>query len=141
MNLARLARIFDKKEFQHAAARTLGAFHASLDRMPAALPQMLAALDATLNEPTQIVVAGERDLPETAQLIRVIRGRYLPNKVLLSADGGEGQNWLGQHIEALRLMGPLNGHAAVYVCRNFACQLPVTGPEQLAQLLDASGSS
>ncbi len=136
MNLARLARIFDRKEFQHAAARVLGVFHAALERAPAALPQMLAALDATLTDPVQIVLAGQRDLPETAELLRVIRKRYLPNKVVLLADGSEGQNWLAQHIEALRLTVPVQGRAAAYVCRNFTCELPVTEPEQLAQLLD-----
>jgi uncharacterized protein len=136
MNLARLARIFDRKEFQHAAARVLGTFHAALERAPAALPQMLAALDATLTEPVQIVLAGQRDLPETAELLRVIRERYLPNKVVLLADGSQGQNWLAQHIEAVGLMVPVQGRAAAYLCQNFACELPVTEPEQLAQLLD-----
>ena len=135
MNLARLARIFDRKEFQHAAARLLGAFHAALERMPAALPQMLAALDATVTEPVQIVLAGQKDLPETAELLRVIRKRYLPNKVVLLADGGEGQNWLAQHIEALRLMAPVQWRTAAYVCQNFTCELPVTEAEQLAQVL------
>ena len=73
MNLARLARIFDRKEFQHSAARIVGAFHPSLDRMPAALPQMLAALDASITEPMQIIVAGRSDQPETAELLKVIR--------------------------------------------------------------------
>jgi uncharacterized protein YyaL (SSP411 family) len=136
MNLARLARIFDRKEFQHAAARVLGAFHAALERMPAALPQMLAALDATVTEPVQIVLAGQRDLPETAELLRVIRQRYLPNKVVLLADGGECQSWLAQHIEALRLMTPVEGRPAAYVCQNFACELPVIDPDQFAELLE-----
>src|ERR1700730_6639957 len=93
MNLARLARIFDRKELQHSAARIVGAFHPALERMPAALPQMLAALDASITEPMQIVVAGQRGQPETAELLSVIRRRYLPNKVVLLADGGEGQRW------------------------------------------------
>jgi uncharacterized protein YyaL (SSP411 family) len=135
-NLARLARIFDQKEFQHAAARVLGSFHAALERMPAALPQMLAALDATVTEPMQIVLAGQRDVPDTVELLRVIRKRYLPNKVVLLADGSEGQNWLAQHIEALRLMAPVQGRTAAYVCRNFTCELPVTEAEELAQVLE-----
>src|ERR1700738_4037187 len=137
MNLARLARIFDRKEFQHSAARIVGAFHPALERMPAALPQMLAALDASITEPMQIVVAGPRGQPETAELLSVIRRRYLPNKVVLLADGGEGQRWLTQHIEALRLMGPVQGKSAAYVCRNFTCDLPITEPEQLATLLES----
>jgi uncharacterized protein YyaL (SSP411 family) len=136
MNLARLARIFDRKEFQHAAARVLGAFHVALERMPAALPQMLAAFDATVTEPMQVILAGQKDRPETAELLRVIRKRYLPNKVVLLADGSEGQNWLAQHIEALRLMAPVHGQTAVYVCQNFTCELPVTEAEQLAQVLE-----
>ena len=136
MNLARLARIFDRKEFQHSAARIVGAFHPALDRMAAALPQMLAALDASITEPMQIVVAGQRGQPETAKLLSVIRSRYIPNKVVLLADGGEGQDWLTQHIEALRLIGPVQGKSAAYVCRNFTCDLPITEPEQLARLLE-----
>jgi uncharacterized protein len=136
MNLARLARIFDQKEFQHAAARILGAFHASLERMPAALPQMLAALDATVTEPVQILLAGQRDQAEMVELLRVIRKRYLPNKVVLLADGGGGQNWLSQHIEAVRLMAPVKGQPTAYVCRNFACELPVTEAEHFAELLE-----
>ena len=137
MNLARLARIFDRKAWQHAAARLLGAFHAALERSPAALPQMLSALDAAMAELVQIVIAGEKDLPETVELLRVIRERFLPNKVVLLADGGEGQHWLAQHIESLRLMAPLHGQAAAYVCQNFHCELPVTEAEQLARILDA----
>jgi uncharacterized protein YyaL (SSP411 family) len=136
MNLARLAKIFGREEFQAAAARVLGAFHASLERMPAALPQMLAALDSTMSEPVQVVLAGQRDLPETAELLRVIRRRYLPNKVVLLADGGEGQDWLSGHIEAVRLMKPIQGRTAAYVCQNFACELPVTDAAQFAALLE-----
>ena len=137
MNLARLARIFDRKEFQHSAARIVGAFHPALDRMPAALPQMLAALDASITEPMQIVVAGQKGQPETEKLLSVIRRRYIPNKVVLLADGVEGQHWLTQHIEALRLIGPVQGKSAAYVCRNFTCDLPITEPEQLARLLES----
>ena len=137
MNLVRLARIFDRKEFQHSAARIVGALHPALERAPAALPQMLAALDASIAEPIQIVVTGQREQPETEELLKVVRRRYLPNKVVLLADGGEGQNWLTQHIEALRLITPVQGKSTAYVCRNFSCELPVTEPEQLARLLES----
>jgi uncharacterized protein YyaL (SSP411 family) len=82
-------------------------------------------------------VAGQRGQPETAELLGVIRRRYLPNKVVLLADGGEGQRWLTQHIEALRLIEPIQGRSAAYVCRNFTCDLPITEPEQLATLFES----
>jgi uncharacterized protein len=136
MNLARLARIFNRKEFQNSAARIIGMFHLTLDRMAVALPQMLAALDSTITEPVQIIVAGRLEDPSTTEFLRVIRSRYLPNKVVLLADGQEGQKWLGQHIEAIQQVTPVNGKPAVYVCRNFTCELPVTDPQELASLLD-----
>jgi uncharacterized protein YyaL (SSP411 family) len=136
MNLVRLSRIFDRKDFQHAAARVIAAFCASLERMPAALPQMLCALDATLTEPVQIVVAGPKDQPETAALLRVIRRFYLPNKIVLLADGGQGQTWLAEHVPSVRLMAPVQGRPAAYVCRNFTCELPVRDPEALIHLLE-----
>jgi uncharacterized protein YyaL (SSP411 family) len=140
MNLARSARIFNRKEFQHSAASIIGTFHSTLDRMAVALPQMLAALDSTVTEPVQIIVAGQPEDPATAELLRIIRSRYLPNKVVLLADGKEGQKWLGQHIEAIQSMAPVNGKPAVYVCRNFTCELPVTDPEKLASMLDKTGA-
>ncbi len=138
MNLSRLARIYGQVDFQQSAARAIGAFHPSLERMPAALPQMLAALDASISEPRQIVVAGRRGGPETEELLKIVRKGYQPNKIVLLADGGEGQNWLTQHIVALRPIGPIQGKSAAYVCHNFSCDLPTTDPERLAALLKSA---
>ena len=102
---------------------------------PAALPQMLAALDATITEPFQIVVAGPMDDRGAHDLLRVIRRNYLPNKVVLRADGAEGQTWLTEQVEAIRQMHPVDGKSAAYVCRNFACELPVTESEMLEEQL------
>jgi uncharacterized protein len=135
MNLTRLARILDRKEFQLAAARIIGIFHSSLERVPAALPQMLAALDAALTEPMQIVIAGSLDDRKTLDLLGAVRRSFLPNKVVLLADGGAGQAWLGEQVEAIRSMDRLAGKAAAYLCRNFTCELPETDPEKLGSAL------
>jgi uncharacterized protein YyaL (SSP411 family) len=59
----------------------------------------------------------------------------LPNKLVLLADGAEGQTWLGQKLEFLRTVGPIEGKATAYVCENFVCQLPTTEPAKLRELL------
>jgi uncharacterized protein len=135
MNLARLSRVFDRADFQHAASHVIGAFYEALERVPVALPLMLCALDATISEPMQIVVAGRIDEPETAALLHAVRSLYLPNKVLLLADGGKNQNWLAEHVAGIRWMAPLQGRPATYVCRNYTCELPVTEPKELMELL------
>jgi uncharacterized protein YyaL (SSP411 family) len=38
-------------------------------------------------------------------------------------------------VPLLDVRGPVDGHAAAYVCERFACQRPVTEPDELAALL------
>ena len=52
---------------------------------------MLVALDDCASKPRQIVIAGEKDRPDTRKLLAEVRRHYLPNGVLLLADQGEGQ--------------------------------------------------
>ena len=60
------------------------------------MPQMLVALDASLSKPRQIVIAGARDAEETRALLREVHRHYVPDRVLLLADGGEGEAFLGE---------------------------------------------
>jgi hypothetical protein len=136
LNLLRLAQITDKSEYRERAAKTLAAFSDQLTRTPTGLPQMLAALDASLSKPRQIVIAGPRDAAETRALLREVHARYIPDKALLLADGAEGQRWLAERLDFLKTVGPIDGKAAAYVCENFVCQLPVTDPAKLKALLE-----
>ena len=70
LNLLRLAQLTDKPEFRERALKTLAAFADQLTRTPTGLPQLLAALDASLAKPRQIVIAGPPDAPETRALLR-----------------------------------------------------------------------
>lgn len=135
MNLWRLSQITVSDELRAKAEKTVSAFAEVLGRAPQAMPQMLCAAEAMLAKPRQIVIAGQRDHPSTQALLREVRTRYIPNKLVLLADAAEGQAWLGQKLEFLRTVAPVDGKPAAYVCENFVCQLPVTEPEKLRALL------
>jgi uncharacterized protein YyaL (SSP411 family) len=96
---------------------------------------MLCALDASLAKPRQIVIAGARGAAETNALLFQVHAEFIPNKILMLADGGAGQAWLGERLEFFKTAGPINGKPAAYVCENFVCQLPTSDPEQLRGLL------
>ena len=82
---------------------------------------MLIALDFLLGPSEEIVIASEKDDPSLAPILREIFSRFLPNKIVLCNPAGE---WK-----------PLEGKAAVYVCRNYACALPAADLGTLKKLL------
>jgi uncharacterized protein YyaL (SSP411 family) len=135
LNLQRLSQITGDDKMREQALKTIGAFADQLSRAPTALPQMLVALDAALAKPRQIVIAGPRDAAATRTLLRKVHSRFLPNKLILLADGGAGQQWLGERLEFLQTVGLIDEKPAAYVCEDFVCQLPTTDPAQLGDLL------
>ncbi len=135
LNLLRLAQFRDEKKLEERGKKTIGAFSATISRFPNAMPQMLVALDFSLSKPRQIVIAGKPNAPETKALLAEVHRHFLPNKILLLADGADGQKYLGEKNEALRSMSVLNGKPAAYVCENFTCKAPVTSPDDLRDLL------
>jgi uncharacterized protein YyaL (SSP411 family) len=135
LNLLRLAQIRNDARLYSRAEKTIEAFAPQIGHFASAMPQMLVALDLTLSEPRQIVIAGDRDSADTDALVAEVHRHFLPNKILLLADGGEGQRYLDERLEALRGMKPVNGKPAAYVCENFTCQAPVTDPKALGKLL------
>jgi uncharacterized protein len=136
LNLLRLAQITGRAEFRDSAERLIAAFRSRLSTAAMAVPQMLVAYEFLLSEPRQIVIAGERDAPDTVALRDMVFRHFVPNRVLLLVDS-QAQQATRPAMEAPELAGmhPLDGHAAAYVCRNYSCQLPVCDTDELAKLL------
>ena len=125
----------DRPTFAKQAEKTFAAFSRQIAEAPHALPAMLSALDFHLGAPKQIVIAGAPDAPDTRALLRAVHARFLPNRVLLFADGGEGQRALARHAGFIAGMRPVRGAAAAYICEHGACQAPVTDPAALDEHL------
>ena len=133
LNLVRLAAMLGRGELRERAAATVAAFGAARNpaRTTQTMPLMLVALDALSAPPRQIVVAGRLDRADTHAMLRVIHQRFIPGRVLLFADGGEGQRELARRLPSLEGIVPLNGKATAYLCENGACQLPTNDPAEL----------
>jgi uncharacterized protein YyaL (SSP411 family) len=137
LNLLRLAQFRDDKKLDERARKTMNAFGPTLSHFASAMPQMLVALDYSLAKPRQIVIAGKSDDEETRALLKEVQRHFLPNKILILADGGEGQKFFSEKNEAIVAMAPIDSKPAAYVCENFTCKAPVTDPKALGNLLSA----
>ena len=135
LNLLRLAQIRNEGAWRERADKAIAAFTPQISHFPSAMPQMLVALDCSLNTPRQIVIAGKRGARDTRAILAEVYRHFLPNTIVLLADGGEGQKFLEENLEALTDMAPLKGKATAYVCENFACQAPVNTADALRELL------
>jgi uncharacterized protein YyaL (SSP411 family) len=136
LNLLRLSQLRDDQKMAEPARKTIDAFATTLSHFPSAMPQLLVALDYSLTKPRQIVIAGKKDAPETKALLKEVHRHFLPKTIVLLADGGDGQKYLGEKNEAIRAMSLVEGKPAAYVCENFTCKAPVTDAGQLAKLLN-----
>jgi uncharacterized protein YyaL (SSP411 family) len=136
MNLLRLWQISDQESYKDKANKTLVAFGAGLEQRPEAMPYMMSALDFSLAKHRQIVIAGLPGAEDTRALLRLVWERYLPNRVLLLADGAAGQKQLAHWVPSLATVTRKQGHATAYICENYICNLPTADPQMAARLLD-----
>ena len=136
MNLLRLDQMTGRPLWRKRADRVFAAFGERLRSNPEAMPQLVAALDFSLAKPKQIVIAGDPGAPDTRALLRLVRERFLPNKVVFLADGGERQERLAQWLPFLQGVTRLKGRATAYICEDYVCNLPTSDPKVVARLLD-----
>jgi hypothetical protein len=130
--LVRLAHMTGRDDFDNAAARALRHFAPKLASQPVTAPRMMAAQMMAMAPPRQIVLAGERG--DMGAMLARIRQRFLPDTVVFLLDS-ESRGSLEKHASSLAAMHPMDGKPTAYVCENFTCQLPVTDPAKLAELI------
>ena len=124
LNLLRLSQMTDAPDMAARAADVFRLFSGRIREHPSSMPQMLAAVDFHLSKPLQIVIAGDPASADTRAMLRAAHRPYLPNRVLLGADGGAGQAFLSQHAAFLKDIKPIGGKATAYVCQDYTCRQP-----------------
>ena len=131
--LARLGAILDRGDFLRLANSAVRLVSSRIKETPHALPEMMVAFDLLLDGPTQIVIAGEKDAPDTRALLDALRAGYTPRAVLLLADAAT-RATLGPRLRHLKEMVSVEGKATAYVCQGWACERPTTNPADLLKL-------
>jgi uncharacterized protein YyaL (SSP411 family) len=113
--------------------KTLFSFADRLAQVPSAMPELLCAALARHTPPQHIVMVGD-DASGLQVLAAVAREKFLPfaSVVLLTSENREA---LSELMPWTRAMTTINGQAAAYVCRDFACQAPVTSADALREAL------
>ncbi len=134
-NLYRLAAITGDDRLRAKGDALLKAFAALLIRSPAALSELLLAVDFRDDEAKELVIVAPDGSPLSAKgLLDRLASTYSPNLVLV----GNGRESKG--LELLEGRSAERGRATAYLCRDGVCNLPTTDPKELArQLAEVKG--
>lgn len=130
--LARLAAHDGRGDWRDAAERAVLAWGAPMAREPRAFASSLLALDFVRSGPVELAFIGTADAPRLAMLRREAARPFLPRRIIAHHDPAEGDS----RLPLLVNKGLVDGQPALYVCRDYACQQPVTDPAGVREALE-----
>ena len=137
LDLFRLARMTQNLRYEEHAHGLSAGLSAVVESYPSAFGFFLSAYDFLVGPSFEVVIAGNPESEDVKAMARALRREFTPSSVILFRPDGE-----SPAIDAIapfvRFNTSIDGKATAYVCRDFACELPVTTAEEMLALLRAA---
>ena len=128
LNLLRIARITGNSGYEKKALEIIRTFSGIIENSPQAFSQTLVALDFAIGPSKEIVISGQKDSFAANEMLKMIREKYIPNKVIVFSSKEDQLEIISPLFNEYI---PINNKTAVYICENYKCNMPVTTVEQL----------
>ena len=132
--LFRLAVLTGESRYEAIAAKALRPMADLMARYASGFGRFLCALDFHLGPVVEIALVASAAGDGLGPLVSEVFGRYMPNRVVAGMVAGQAAHAAG--IPLLAGREAVGGKPTAYVCRNYACDLPVTDRAGLARQLD-----
>jgi uncharacterized protein len=134
--LLRLAALTGEARYRDAAERAVATVTSYLSRYPTGFANWLSAAHLAVEGIDELAIVGEPGDAATQALAAVASDGFRPNLVLaVSADPATSV------VPLLAGREMVDGRPTAYLCRDFACRLPVTDPAALREQLTAVTSA
>jgi uncharacterized protein len=98
---------------------------------PTAFGNLLSAADSAVNGAIEVALIGNPEAEDFLELERVVARRYFPALALAGGEAGGNED-----VPLLAGRTSREGRATAYVCRNYACDEPVTRADALDEQLE-----
>ncbi len=135
-NLVRLGRITSNEEYEKAADKLSKSFSENVQKAPQAFTHFLSGLDFAKGPSFELLLAG-KTIDELKLFTKTLTENFIPNKIVLCVTEN--------NFEELKKLTPFIANysfdfsnAQAYVCRNFACELPVDSPDEMMELMSSN---
>ena len=139
--LLRLGALTGRADLIQIAGETLQAASSVMREAPSAAGQMLIALDLYLGPGREAVLLGDASSPDAQTVLAHLRRQFLPRTVVacrLSTSDAPRSHALESMFTD---KDASDEQVALFVCENFACQTPVSGPAAAIAAIDEFATS
>ena len=127
------------RDYEDKAIALIRSTSQLVETSPLAFTFFLSALDFQIGPSFEVVIVGHSNAPDTRELAQVLRKEFAPNKVVLFRPAEEELPEISNLAPFTRFQTSIGGKATAYVCRDYACELPVTDSEAMLRLLRDNG--
>ncbi|MBM4442031.1 MAG: thioredoxin domain-containing protein [Candidatus Rokubacteria bacterium] len=132
--LLRLTELTGERRYEERALRALRPLGDLMAKHPSGFGRFLCALDFEIGPRVEVALVRPATMADgLAPLVEETFGRYLPNRVVA---GGVAGDPAAQSLPLLAGREAIGGKPTAYVCRNYACDLPVTDRAALRRQLE-----
>jgi uncharacterized protein YyaL (SSP411 family) len=136
LNLWRFGQLYHNDVLISHARRAVQAFATRLEAQPFGMPLLLVAAALVESAPVHLILHGaDAAQPGLAALLAEARRRYLPQLVVIRIADRESRDYFAPRHVVVEKLPEVPGEPTAYLCENFACRLPVTGPAELRRML------
>lgn len=130
--LLRLAAYTGKTRYDQAGRSILKLLTAAMEQYPQAFAESLNAADMLIKGIAEVAIVGNPETDAAQAILAVLRQPFHPNLITALTPRNVEEH---ESIPLLSYRSMREGQATVYVCRGFACQLPVTSAAETEALL------
>ena len=131
LNLLRMSKITANTGYEEKAAIINRTFSSIISRTPSAFSQMLSGYDFAFGPSFEIVISSNEYDHDADIMVKEIRKHYMPAKIVLLKTASNNLQKIAPYVSR---QNPINGKAAVYLCRNFSCEFPVTDYKKIGEI-------
>ncbi len=131
--LVRVSYHLDREDFHTAAVRAIRAYGGAIKQYPRAFSESLNVVDLLLEGPVELALVGKPDSADLEALRRVVARHFLPNRIEAVVDPDRPDEGTALPLERGKSL--VDGKAALYICRDYACLAPITDPAEAASTL------
>lgn len=127
--LQRLHLYTGDSRYWDTAVNALSSMQTLMSRYPLGFGHWLSAAAFAIGEPLEIAISGDLQDTETQDLLEILNSIYQPFIVSTVGDASSSVPLLSGRTQ-------VEGKSTAYICRNFACELPITSTVEFKERMD-----